>query len=85
MLVESVEVIDGEVRAVVTTWDGPLCPVPSGADLDDLLDEPPDDAPTQGALFSPTTATTPAGAIPRGGRLRCRAGPRALRALSSAG
>ncbi len=53
MLVESVEVTDGEVRAVVTTWDGPLCPVPAGADLDELFDGAlADEAPVQGALFS---------------------------------
>jgi hypothetical protein len=53
MLVESVEVIDGEVRAVVTTWDGPLCLVPAGDDLDELTDPLPHDVPGQGALFSP--------------------------------
>ena len=52
MLVESVEVTDGEVRAVVTTWDGPLCPVPAGSDLEHDPDLPTGDAPTQGALFT---------------------------------
>lgn len=51
MLVESVVVDGDEVRAVVVTWDGPLCPVPAGDDLAAPFDWAEDAPPLQAELF----------------------------------
>lgn len=68
LVVESVDVVGDEVRAVVVTWDGPLCPLPSGDELVGPFDWADDEAPTQAEVCSwPPPPTPAAGATPRGG------------------
>lgn len=64
LVVEGVEVVDGEVHATVSTWDGPLCPVPSPAVPADTTPDGPvavDPGPSrQASLFTAPVATSPA-------------------------
>jgi hypothetical protein len=43
--------VGDEVRAVVITWDGPLCPLPCGDELVGPFDWADDEPPAQAELF----------------------------------
>lgn len=51
LVVESVEMVGDEVRAVVVTWDGPLCPLPCGDELVGPFGWADDEPPAQAELF----------------------------------